>query len=787
MSRQIPALPVSNGSSRLVRQNGARPPASHLPQDDHGEPPRISPMRRHLLAIRRHRWWVLGILLLGTGLGFLVARSARPTYVARATLWIDPGNRDAAGPIRSGSLLVREGWLDLLRSRAVLDTVVVQRRMYVYPHANADTALFREFRVADAVVPGVYRLSVDGAGQAFALANDRDSVLERGRPGEPVGAALGFRWTPPATGLAAGREVAFTVSSPAEAARALGTRIRAGMSENSSFLALEISGRSPASATATLAAVVDRYLEVTTELKRARSQELSSILDEQLGVAADGLRQGEAELQAFRTRAITLPSDRGGAPDPTLNGFFGLSVEREQVRRDRAALERALSARSLSSSELEAIPAVAASSAITATLQQLTAKRAELAGLGATYTDEHRSVRQAREELAVLERSIPTLTGTLLSELRTREATLDRLLGTASGELRQIPARAIEDARLSRQVEISENLYRALQQRSDEARLAAATTVPDVRVLDPPSASRALGGGGSPLTTMLLFFLGSGAVGIAVAVALDRMGTRVLYPDQVTQEMGLYILATIPNVNRMGRMGPEGAMAQAMEAFRVGRVNLRFAHGAAGPLILAITSPAPGDGKSFVSGHLARAFAESGERTLIIDGDTRRGSLHRQFGCSRRPGLIDHLSGRMAIEEIVQSTELPALDFIGCGMRTRDAPALLGSGELGRMIATLKSRYEVILIDTPPFAAGVDPLIFGTIARDLLVVLRSGATQRQMVGSMLDALDRLPVRVLGAVLNDVSDAGVYQYYGYLPSYQAHDEAAGPEVRRLQPS
>jgi capsular exopolysaccharide synthesis family protein len=430
---------------------------------------------------------------------------------------------------------------------------------------------------------------------------------------------------------------------------------------------------------------------------------------------------------------------------------------------------------------------VAASSALTQTLQQLTAKRADLAALGATYTDEHRAVRQAREELAVLERrSLPALTGTLLSELGAREATLDRLLGTATGELRQIPARAIEDARLARQAEISENLYRVLQQRSDEARIAAATTVPDVRVLDPPSASRGLGGS-SPVMILLLFVLGSGAVGIAVALTLDRLGTRIVYPDQVSHEMGLSVLATIPNVNRIGRLGPVAATAQAMEAFRVARVNLLFAHGTAGPLILAISSPSAGDGKSFVSAHLARAFAESGQRTLLIDGDTRRGTLHRQFGLNRRPGLTDHLGGSATVHEVVQRTGLETLDFVGCGMRTRDAPALLGSGVLARMVNGLKGDYDVILMDTPPFAAGVDPLIFGTVARDLLVVLRAGPRSGRWWARCSTCWTGSRCGSWGAVLNDVSEAGVYQYYGYLPSYQAHDEAAGPEVRRLQPS
>ena len=132
-----------------------------------------------------------------------------------------------------------------------------------------------------------------------------------------------------------------------------------------------------------------------------------------------------------------------------------------------------------------------------------------------------------------------------------------------------------------------------------------------------------------------------------LAILLDLFDKRFRYPEQATHELGLDILGTIPTIRR----GKNGATrmedeAQLVEAFRGLRLNVRNAANGSGPVALAISSPGPGDGKSLISSNLALAFAEAGYRTLLIDGDIRRGQLHSTFGVPQRPGLVDHLDRR---------------------------------------------------------------------------------------------------------------------------------------------
>ncbi len=202
--------------------------------------------------------------------------------------------------------------------------------------------------------------------------------------------------------------------------------------------------------------------------------------------------------------------------------------------------------------------------------------------------------------------------------------------------------------------------------------------------------------------------------------------------------------------------------------------------------LLTVSSPGAGDGKSLVSSNLAVSFGEAGYKTLLIDGDIRRGELHRMFGVDRRPGLLDYLTGQATIDGIIRPTPHKGLSVIPCGTRRHHGPELLGSAAMVNLMAAMKSRYNVVIVDSPPLGAGIDPFVLGTATGHLMLVFRSGETDRQMADAKLRLLDRLPVRVLGAVLNDIQAQGIYRYYSYLYGYTADEDccpAIGGEVGR----
>ncbi len=747
-------------------------------------------LRRYWSAILRYRWWVL----LGTGLGlaggFVAGRQLSPQYSVQATVWIDaPSKRqqDASrGPIQQGQLVEAYAWVNLLRSYAVLDEVVRQLRLYIAPGSAADKLALASFDVAAQFRPGSYRLAVAKDGNSFTLMGAGGIVLQRGVPGDAVGSALGFRWTPPRTALPPGVTVSFSLVTPRDAAQGLAEGLGVRLDEAGTFMRLELAGTDPYAIAATLNAVTQRLVVVAAELKRVKLKELTRILNEQLTTAARNLHDADAALESFRVKTIILPSEQSTpvAPGleatrgPAFKNFFEMRIEREQLRRDGEAVRRVLAQvpdSGLAVGGLEVIGTVQRSSELTEALRELTTKQAELRALRYRYTEEHQAVRRFEADIATLQRrTIPALAGVLLEQVGTRERVLDSLVRSAGHELQLIPQRAVEEARLRREVAIAENLYTTLQQRYEEAQLAEASTIPDVQVLDAAIAPHQPTRNAAPRLLLLGVFSGFG-LSLMGAILIDRFDRRFRYPPQVTREMGLPILGAVPQIRR-GRHEVDGDdTRQVVEALRTLRLNLIHAYGGVGPLVFTITSPGPGDGKSFLSGNLARAFADAGPRTLLIDGDTRRGVLHRVLKLARKPGLTDHLAGVAPLDAIVQHTDHPGLDFIGSGTRKEDAPELLASPAMEELITSARASYRVILVDSPPLSAAGDPFLLATVTRNLVMVLRAGTTDRHLALAKLDLLDRLPVRVLGAVLNDVVPEGAYRYYRYSAGYAAEDE------------
>jgi polysaccharide biosynthesis transport protein len=761
-------------------------------------------VRRVLSAIWRYKWLSGLIVVGGAAAALTVPRYlVEPTYRASADIWVEREQRGPDwGPIQRGQLLDSSGWLDLVRSFAVLDPVVHQLKLYLTPRDPADkeAGVFASFEALEDLRPGLYRFRVDDDGAGYTLTVSDGEVVERGRRGEPVGAEAGFRWAPPADVFRPGREIQFTLERPRTVAGELATSLDARLQRESNFMRIALEGSDPHRVTDAANHIADQFVVVAADLKRAQVEEQARNLEVQLREAERSLNDARAELQSFRVGTVTLPSDRAIAQAPGLTDtqptvfgeYFGMKIERDHLRRDRQAVEAAIGEvmrNPLSVTALENIASVRQSSEIMGALGEVTEKRAQLRAMRNQFTEEYPLVQQLIGEIRTLEQqTIPRLAADLTASIAAREREMDARLASAESELSEIPERSIQERSLEHAVGLAQGLHGTVSQRFETARLAAVSSVPDVRVLDhanvpflPVNAQE-----GFRLFVMIL----GASLGLALAlpVLLDRLDTRVRYPEQVTYDLGLPILGAVPHVratNGKKRWTGDGNH-HAIEAFREIRLNTSHAFGTAGPLLTTVTSPGPGDGKSFIAMNLAFAFADQGNRVLLIDGDIRRGQIHRLLDVPRVPGLTDFLAKRVGPEEIIRETAYASLDLIPSGTRMEAGPELLGSPLMGPFVRDLRSSYDVILLDSPPFGAGVDPFVLSTLTGAALIVLRNGQSDREFAQAKLELLDRLPVRILGAVLNDVPATGAYKYYSYVSGYDATDELPPAESEEEPP-
>jgi polysaccharide biosynthesis transport protein len=785
-----------------------------FPEDDHTDVAAL--VKRAQRAVSRYKWLVLAVVLAGGTGAWLFARSIPPEYTAEATIWIEVANRSDGmrGPIQASELLRNEAWIELLRSFRVLEPVVRREQLYLDHHVR-DADIMGGFQVdPDSYTPGQYSLVVNPGAGRVELRNAEGEVLERAGTGDAIGRTQGFVWRPTAEMLAERRTVSFSLLSPREASRQLNSQLTTRMASGGNFMRLSYTGEDAARVVSVTNAVAEQYVEVAADMKQARLRELHAILQRQLEHAESNLRQAEHALESFRVHTITLPSETATpvAPGlestraPVLGSFFGMKIERDALERDRNAIRGFLSARGggLSVDGLNVIPAVQQSPELRQALMDLASKRAEQRALSLQFTPEHPQVQRANADIETLERQVvPQLAAGVASDLEQRMAALDGMVGSAAAELRAIPARAIDEARYRRAVATAENLYVDLRQRYEGARLANETFIPDITVHDPAMQPRRAATDRAR-RVLLLGFGGSLFLGLAGAVLLDRVDRRLRYAEQVTDELGLTIIGAVPTApqpKRLPRANGAGGAGRAgraehsaivsshelVEALRAVRMNLMTAFGSAGPIMVTISSPGTGDGKSFMTANLGLAFADLNLRTLIVDGDTRRGCLHRLFGVERQPGLTDYLAETITEQELVRQTRYPLVDIITGGSRMPNSPELLSSSRMGALLPGMRSRYDVVLVDSPPLGAGIDPLILGTISGNMLLVMRAGTTERALAEAKLRMLDRLPIRLLGTVLNGYDFGEAYYYYSYMPGYESGEE--GPERPRdeLQPA
>lgn len=803
MSSNLPIERNSGDDHTLAGSNGAGAIAPYQPDAMGLEgftPPEPAAggmnVRRIISALMRYKWLILLSTVAGGALGILATRFKGPVYQAQATIWIELGMRN--GPITTGSLTQSFNWGDLIRSYTVLDSVVKEQRLFLTPKTPEDQVPLRSFNVKEKFQSGSYVVKVSDDGRTFTLELEDGSLIQQGNVGDSIGADIGFMWLPPVAAMRPRRTIAFSVVSPRQAALGVNSRLNLRTpQEGGNFMSLTLDGSNPVRTAATLNSLTDQFVHVAGELKSQKLREQTRILDVQLQSAKQELDRAEAALENFKVNTITEPRDDAppvaaglsSTQSVAMTNFFNMKMQQSDMRRDRLRIEAVLAQppdSGITAVTLEAIPAVMANTDLNSAVKDLSNKMATLAALRPRYTEDNPMVQRSVSEIQAMQRvQIPQQLRRVLEELRNRERELGEQVDAASRDLRQIPTRTIEESRLARELSIASSLYTSLMSRYSEARLADASTLPDVRVLDAAVVPD------RPIQNVAMVLIAGGfaaGIGIAIALALllDKLDRRIRYPDQVTQGMGLTILGALPRVksNAAGMRGDEAQ--QVVEALRAIRLNLVNAYGSAGPLIMTITSPGSGDGKSFLASNLSLAFADAGHKTLLIDGDIRRGTLHRVLNVNRKPGLLDYLSGQATKEQVVQATRMAAVDFIGCGTRKMGGPELLASPAMSQLLIGLRSQYSVIIIDSAPLGAGVDPLVLGSLTGSLLLVLRTGVTDRELAQAKLSDLDRLPIRILGAVLNDVKAEGIYKYYSYLPGYSSDDEAEADPGKRALP-
>jgi capsular exopolysaccharide synthesis family protein len=184
---------------------------------------------------------------------------------------------------------------------------------------------------------------------------------------------------------------------------------------------------------------------------------------------------------------------------------------------------------------------------------------------------------------------------------------------------------------------------------------------------------------------------------------------------------------------------------------------------------IVLTSAAPSEGKTTIAAHLAIANADRGKKTLLVDGDLRRPSIHAKFGLTPREGLSNVLTGELAWQDVVVQVEgRPNLSVLAAGPGSHRAADLMGP-RLATLLDEFAKEYDLVFLDSPPLLGFAECLQMATAADGVLIVSLAGETKRRAVAEVISVLSRLRANIVGVVLNQVShntSSDGYSYYGY---------------------
>jgi capsular exopolysaccharide synthesis family protein len=260
--------------------------------------------------------------------------------------------------------------------------------------------------------------------------------------------------------------------------------------------------------------------------------------------------------------------------------------------------------------------------------------------------------------------------------------------------------------------------------------------------------------------------------GVGLAFLLEFMDTSVKSIEDVERFLGVPVLAVIPK--DVGMLHKESGLSPDAEAYRILRTNIEFNRKSADANAITVVSGGAGEGKSTTLCNLAFICAQGGYNTLMIDADLRRPTLHTHFDISNSVGLTNYLTTDLALEDVILQTPIENLYFMPSGILPSDAAGILNSRRMSELIADVKSRFDLVLLDSPPILGVSDASVLASEADLTIVVVQHRKLPRNMLLRVKTAVENVGGTLLGVVLNnvDIRSDNQYQYYTSYYTYYA---------------
>ncbi len=708
-------------------------------------------IRAIFLMLWRRKYVIFGITLIGLSLTIMILTFIKPQYTARSLVLVESDQKSNVPAelkllidnyVRFDSTLVMNE-IELLRSRSMARKVIERLELLTDP----------EFNIA-------YRRSL----QEYApeLLNQKQSYKS------------------------------FSVfkseldSLPPEVVEhqinTVITRFLQNLSVRSipGSYAIQIQYVSPDPAKAALIAntTADLYIEERLEEKFKASRKLTDWLDGRLQELRNQVRESEMAVAEYRAVNNLTEGIRTYVSTEQVSQLNGQLINAKASLAEAQARLSQIRSLSENDGDIETSGDVLKSSFI----QQLRSDEAKLmqqySDLSNRYGERHPAIVKLKDELAGVRSQID-------SEMRKVSASIGNEVEVAEARVRALQE-GLDDLKDVRDVE-NEKMIRLneLMREADSNRLIFDNFLQTYKRSDEQdqlqeAQARVISYAavpGKPSYPDRLLFLSLGLAfslffGMFISFLLEKTDNKFRSARQLEKFCGFPCFALIPAVKSKTQQEltkfilekPSSTVAEAVRTLRT-VINLRARRNGSKPKVITITSSFPGEGKTTLSGWLSRLAAKSGERVILIDGDLRRPNVHRSFGRSNDFTLVDYLTGKNKLEDVIMKDDPSGLHIICAKSVPNSALDLVSSSKMETLIEALREEYDLVIIDSPACMAVSDARILATYSDEIIYTVAWDRTPREIVMSGVKQFSDMGYNNLAFTLTNV-DVKRHVRYGY---------------------
>lgn len=745
-------------------------------------------------AIRKRLWMVLGLVALITMLAILYVARKPDYFEAQARVQVKPeDNSTLSGKppyfySASEESVYFNTQLQILTSQGLLRRVVRTLDLEHNPDFfKGSTAQKRSTWRTILEMTGISQREsstaekpdeLPVAASAVAPASSREDLAEAKRLQPYVGAII------------AGLKV-----EPVKEAR--------GYYKETSLIDIRYSHTDPQVAAKVVNAIADTYVYANLEKKMETNSSTGTFLQKRIAELQQQIRTDEERLvnYARNNQIISL--------DPTQNTVVdrlaGLNRQLLEAENERKTAEAAFNAASIpGAAEALAENDAKQVSDLDTKLNDLRQKRAQLL---VEATEEAPEVKEVDQQITELNKQLKDLRSrkstTLLATLETkykqalgREQALRQSFNAQRAETLTQNEAAINARIIQQEIDTNKALLNSLLQGAKENDVVIAGKPNNISVVDYGLVPDAPIGPNRTRTVFTAFFLSIG-LGIGFALFLEYLDDSVRTTEEVERGLHLPALAVIPSVGGVAKhrlLGTSKALLRRngnghsdsreellinadsrsplAEAYRHLRTSVLLSSAGRAPKALLVTSSLPGEGKTTTAVNTASILAQTGASVVIVDADMRRPRLHSIFDVPDQLGLSSILSSSVSDDEIVAMINLDeakGVNVLTSGPIPPNPAELIGSDQMRHLMTMLQSKFDHVIIDSPPVSSFTDGVLISTMVDGVLLVVHGGKSSRHIVRRAKQLLQEVGAKIFGVVLNN-TQVQAHDYYHYQRYY-----------------